>query len=524
MSQFLKAPVAPSKWATMCAVSVGLAMLMIDTFILNVAFPAIGRDLNAGIGKAEWTISGYVLVLGVFPLAMGRLGDIFGRRLVYIIGLTVFILASLLCGLAANIEQLIAFRILQGFGAAVMMPGTLAIVTSAFPPEQRGLAIGVWGGVSGLGLIAGPLLGGLLVHGDSWRWIFLVNLPVGIGALFAAIKYIPETRDVNAPRSIDWVGAFLLAGGLALIMFAFTEANARGWTDPYMVACFVVGPLMLISFVAYELRQRFPLVDVRLFKNMNFTMACVTACLFSAAVFGSQPYTSLYMQNYLGFTPLQGGLAFIPATALVAAIQPFSGIIGQKLGSKLRILIIFGSLCVAASFIYLLQLDTQSGYLDGFLVPFLLRGLGIGLVLSSVSLAVMSSMPIARAGLASGTLTMFRQCGTALGVALFGAIFVHHIETDVPNRLANVDVAESARATEAAAHFVPSGDAEVRAATEESIVDGFVLTAVFGVVVAGVAATTALFVRQRNGVGRTAVSSPAPAAPPIPAGAGSDGG
>ncbi len=511
--QFLKPPEAPSKWATMSAVCLGLAMMMIDTFVVNVAFPAIGRDLDASLSQAEWTVSGYVLVLGVFPLAMGRLGDIFGRRLVYLLGLVVFVVASVLCGAAANIEQLIAFRVLQGFGAAVMMPGTLAIVTSAFPPAQRGLAIGLWGGVSGLGLIAGPILGGLLVHGDSWRWIFLVNLPIGIVAIIAALRFVPESRDTSAPRSIDFVGAFLLAAGLALIMFGFNDANRRGWTSPFILGCFIAGPALLVSFVLYELRQKYPLVDVRLFRNRTFTMACVTAGLFSAAVFGSQPYTSLFMQNYMGFSPLEGGLAFIPATALVALIQPFSGVIGQKLGTKLRILIIFGAVSVAISFIFLLRIETDTSYAGGLLPAFLLRGIGIGLVLSSSSLAVMSAIPPARAGLASGTLTMFRQTGTAIGIALMGAIFVHHVETDLPSRLEGMDAAQVAAATNEAEHFTPSSDPQVRAAAQESIVEGFILIAIAGGVVATVAAGTALFVRGRKEAAQPA-TVPAPAVAP----------
>lgn len=200
----LRAPTAPGKWWTLIATCLGLGMLMIDTFIVNVAFPAIGRDLNASLSTAEWTVTGYVLVTGVFPVAMGRAGDIFGRRRVYLAGLVIFVVTSGMCGLAQNIEQLVVLRVLQGLGAATMMPLTLSIITNAFPAEQRGLAIGIWGGVSGLGLIAGPVLGGLLVNGDQWRWIFLVNLPVGVVALALALAFIPESWDTTHPAT--WTG------------------------------------------------------------------------------------------------------------------------------------------------------------------------------------------------------------------------------------------------------------------------------------------------------------------------------
>ena len=520
MTAILRPPVHPSKWLTMLAVCLGLGMLMIDTFVVNVAFPAIGRDLDASLGKAEWTVSGYVLMLGVFPLAMGRLGDILGRRLVYLCGLAVFVAASAGCGMAQDINQLVALRLVQGLGAAVMMPGTLSIVTTAFPAHQRGLAIGVWGGVSGIGLVAGPILGGLLVSGDSWRWIFLVNVPVGVAALIMGLRFVAESRDPNAPRSVDWVGAVLLAAGLGAPLVGLTEANTRGWTDSWILASFAAGAGLLVLFVVVELRRRFPLVDLRLFKNGTFMMACISAFLFSGAVFGSQPFASLFMQNTLGFSPLEGGFGFLPATALVALLMPFSGIIGQKLGDRLRLLIIAGSLLVAASFVYLvLFLDMESRYLDGLLAPFILRGLGIGLFMSASSLAVMSSLPVARAGLASGTLTMFRQVGTAVGVAVFGAVFLHHIHTDLPDRLVGMPAAQSARTTTAAEHFAIASPGVDGGATRLSIVDGYVLIAVFGLAASGVAAASAVFIRSRA----LPVSAPAPEPAPRPAAAGATG-
>src|SRR5215207_9476483 len=252
---------APNKWHTLIATCLGLGMLMIDTFVVNVAFPAIGRDLNADLTTTEWTVSAYVLVVGVFPVAMGRLGDIFGRRRVYLAGLAVFVVASVLCGLAQNIEQLVAYRVLQGLGAATMFPGTLAIITSVFPPHQRGLAIGIWAGVSGLGLIAGPVLGGLLVRGDDWRWIFFVNLPVGLVALVMAALFVPESRDETAPRSVDWLGALLLCGGLFALMFGLTRGNEEGWAAPSVLGWWALGAALLVAFVAVERRIRYPLVD-----------------------------------------------------------------------------------------------------------------------------------------------------------------------------------------------------------------------------------------------------------------------
>jgi EmrB/QacA subfamily drug resistance transporter len=512
---------APNKWLTLIAVCLGLSMLMIDMFVVNVAFPAMGRDLRADLSTTEWAVSGYVLALGVLPLAMGRLGDIFGRKRIYLFGLIVFVAASAGCAWSESIEQLIALRVVQGVGAAVMMPGTLSILTQAFPPEQRGLAIGLWGGVSGLGLIAGPILGGLLVNGDEWRWIFIINIPVGVIALAMATRFIAESRDPNAPRSIDVAGVTLLAGGLTAIMYALTEANDVGWGDSLILGLFAAGAALLGAFWLVELRLRYPLVDVRLFRNGTFTMACVSAFLFSAAVFGSQPFTSLFMQNYLGFSPLEGGLAFLPATVLVATLMPFSGIMAQRLGSRLRLLLIAGALAVGGSFAYLVTLTVDSGYLDGIVPAFVMRGLGIGLVMSASSLAVMSAVPVARSGLASGTLTMARQVGTAVGVALFGAVFLQHIRSDLPNELAGVSAPEAAAISAAAEHFVPAGDGAARESARESIVEGFVLLSEVGVAISVVAAGAALFVRHRSPAKDEARAAPAaPLSTAAPVGGG----
>ncbi|WP_322794871.1 DHA2 family efflux MFS transporter permease subunit [Tepidiforma sp.] len=497
----------PNPWLTLFAACFGLGMLMVDTFIVNVAFPAIGRSLDASLSAAEWTVSAYVLVTGVFPVAMGRLGDIFGRNRLYLAGLVLFILASGLCGLAATIEQLIAFRVLQGFGAAIMMPLTLSIVTAAFPPQRRGLAIGIWGGVSGLGLIAGPILGGLLVIGDQWRWIFLINLPLGLVAVIAALRWIPYSADPSAPRSIDWPGLSALTAGLFFLVFALNRANDLGWTSPVIVSLLAGGVAVLALFFAIERRRTAPLIDVTLFRNRTFLAGCLSAFMFSAAVFGSQPFTSLLMQNYLGFSPLQGGLAFLPATGLVAVLMPVSGILGQRLGHRVRLLIIAGSISVAISFAYLLTFTVESRYLDALLPAFILRGLGIGLVMSATSYAVVSALPVEKSGLASGTLTMARNIGTSAGVALFGSVYLHGIGQRLPERLLadGTDPAAADRLTEAATHFVPAGEGPAFAITSTAVVESFLIISLVGLVVCAAATAAAFLVRPRR--------EPAPAAP-----------
>jgi EmrB/QacA subfamily drug resistance transporter len=405
-----------------------------------------------------------------------------------------------------------------------MMPGTLSIITQAFPAEQRGLAIGIWGGVSGLGLLAGPILGGLLVNGDEWRWIFLVNVPVGIAAVVMGLLFVPESRDESAPHSVDLPGLVLLSGGLFLVIFGISRGNDLGWGAPTIVACFVAGTIFLVAFVAVEQRVRRPLVDLSLFRSWTFVAACLAAMLFSMAVFGSQPFTSLFMQNYWGFSPLQGGFAFVPATALVALLMPISGILGQRLGGHVRYLLMVASLAVLASFVFLvLTLDRGSGYADSLLPAFIMRGLGIGLFMSASSYAVVTAVPLAKSGLASGTLTMARQIGTSIGVALFGAVYLHSLSADLEGHLANLPPAEAAAIEASAEHFVATGDGTVFAAVEGSIVDGFVFISAVGVGIAAFAMAAALTMRARE---KPALVRPLPSAgvaAPAPGEAGGGG-
>jgi Na+/melibiose symporter-like transporter len=281
-----------------------------------------------------------------------------------------------------------------------------------------------------------------------------------------------------------------------------------------VLGCVAAGVALLAAFVAIERRVKVPLIDLTLFRNPTFVFACLSAGLFSAAVFGSQPFTSLYWQNFMGYSALRGGLAFLPATVLVAGLMPVSGILGQRLGHRLRFIIMAGSLAVALSFVYLLALEVTSGYVDGFLPALLLRGLGIGLVMSASSYAVVSSMPQAKSGLASGTLTMARNIGTSMGVALFGAIYLTSVGASLDEQLpAGVPAAQQAQVESAADHFVPAGDGEVRAASEQSIVDGYVQVAFWGVVVAAFATVSAAFIRIRRAEAPQEVPAPAAAMP-----------
>lgn len=478
----------PSRWLTLIAACFGLLMLYIDLFIVNVALPAIGHNFRAPLSTVSWTISGYVLMIGVLPLGIGRLGDIWGQRALYLSGLVIFSSASLACGLAPNITALIVFRVIQGIGAAIMTPGTLAIIIRAFPPQERGLAIGIYGGISGLGLIAGPVLGGLLVQGESWRWIFFVNVPLGVVALIMAVLFVPESRDATDAVPVDWPGLLLLSTGLLCLLFGFTRAGDVGWTSGVVIGSCLAGIVILTLFVITERRVRWPLIDLTILRNFPFVMGCLSFFLFSAALFGSQPYWSLFMQNTWGFSPLQGGLAFLPATGLIVLFTPLTGLIAQRAGQRQYLLLVISVLAMGLSFLYIvITLTPLSSYAGGLLPTFLVRGLAIPIFSSSATLAVVSAVSTKQSGLASGSLGMARNIGTAFGVAVLSQVYLSHVNTALPASLTASRVA--------ADQFIVSGAGVNRLLIEGVILQGFQLTALACVILCGSAAVFALLMR-----------------------------
>ncbi len=461
-----------SKWFVLISTCLGLLILNIDLFIVNVALPVISNNFHTSLSLASWTISAYALMLGVFPAGMGRIGDILGQKKLYITGLVIFTLSSLACGLAGNIAQLIFFRVIQGIGAAVLTPGTLSILVNAFPQKQRGLAIGLNGGIGGLGLVAGPVLGGLLIRGENWRWIFFINIPLGIVALLLTCLYVEEFYDENASRNIDWLGLACLCLGLFSILFAFTKAGNHGF-DRYSILYLLAGAALLCLFVFAEGRIQNPLVELSLFRIPGFIMPCITLFLFSASLYGSQPYWSLFMQNYWGFTPLQGGLAFVPATTLVVLLTPFGGIISQKSGEGLRYITMTAILLVGVSFVYAAGIHGQSAYASRLLPALLIRSAGIPIVLSSTAFSVMNSVSSERAGIASGVLNMFKNTGTAMGVAILGQLYMHDVNNIVPKLAPEISLNKLAEIENLASKFIPAADEFLKPTTVAAILSGF---------------------------------------------------
>ena len=313
------------RWWTLGAVSLGLFMIMLDNTVVNVALPSIERDLGMSLSQLEWVVTGYALTFAAFMLTGGKLADLLGRRLVFVAGLAVFTAASLACGLAGGADMLIGARVVQGIGAAMMNPATLSIITATFPPRQRGTAIGIWAGVSALALAIGPLVGGLLSEHVDWSWIFFVNVPVGVIAIVAAFLFVDESRDTSRDQQPDVPGLVTSAVGLFALTYALIEANNHGWGSTRILGAFALAAVSLVAFVVLELRQRRPMLDLTLFRDSTFSGANVSMLLVALAMFGVFFYVSLYVQQILGYSPVEAGASFLPATILIAVLAPLVG-------------------------------------------------------------------------------------------------------------------------------------------------------------------------------------------------------
>jgi EmrB/QacA subfamily drug resistance transporter len=407
------------RWWTLGAVAFALFMVMLDNTVVNVALPSIQRGLDADVSHLEWVVNAYALTFAVLMLTGGKLADLLGRRRVFLSGLAVFTLASLLCGLAGSTGELIAWRALQGVGAALMMPATLAIITHAFPPRQRGMAIGVWAGVSALALAIGPIVGGLLAQHANWSWIFFVNVPVGVLGFVVSRLAIGESRDTSREQSLDLPGLLVSAGALFALTFGLIEASSYGWTSPTILGLFAAAAVGMVLFVWIERHRRAPMLDFTLFRSSTFAGANIVAILVTFAMFGVFFFMSLYVQQILGYSPVEAGAIFLPMTLLIILIAPPAGKLSDRVGS--RWLMAGGLTLVGGSLLIFAQLGTSSGFWDLF-PGLVLGGAGMALVMTPMSAAAMGSVPVAKAGVASGVLNTFRQVGGALGIAVLGAI------------------------------------------------------------------------------------------------------
>ena len=411
---------ANRKWWTLAAVTVSMFMIMLDNTVVTVALPTIQRELHTTLSQLEWVVDAYALAFAVLLLTGGKLADLLGRRLIFSVGLAAFSLASLWCALSTSGGELIAARGAQGIGAALMLPATVSIITGAFAPHERGLAFGIWAGVSGAGLAIGPLVGGALLEVAHWSWIFYINVPVGVIGLLGTYLLIPESRDTTAEQRLDVPGLVTSAAAMFLIVFGLIEANRHGWGSALIVTCFGAGALLLVAFVAIESRRRIAMIDVSLFRDSTFVGANAVGLLLMCGLFGFIFFISLYLQLVRGDSPLHTGALFLINTVAISIASPLGGKVADRAGSRLPIAV--GMTLFGSSLVALAVLIGEHSVMWKLLPLFFVGGFGFGLVLPPATTAIVSSVPDDKSGVASGVMQALRQLGGALGIAIAGAL------------------------------------------------------------------------------------------------------
>jgi EmrB/QacA subfamily drug resistance transporter len=404
---------------TLGIVSVALFMAVLDNLVVSVALPTIHRDLGASIQSLEWTVNAYVLAYAVLLLTGAALGDRFGRKRMFLIGLAVFTVASAAAALAPTTNMLVAARAVQGAGAAIVTPLTLTLLAEAFPSEKRGMAIGVWSGISGIAVAIGPLVGGAVVQGISWHWIFWLNVPIGIVLIPLAARRLTESRGPYG--TLDLPGLALASTGAFGIVFGLVRAQSLGWTSPTILATLIAGAVLIAGFVVWELRASEPMLPMSFFAKRSFAVTNVASLSMFFGMFGSIFFLSQYMQNVLHNTPFQAGLKLLVWTGASMVVAPLAGVFSERFGSRP---FMFAGLTLQASALGWLALMTSTHLAYAhMIVPFIMAGAGMALVFAPSANAVLSSVRTEQAGQASGANNAIREIGGVLGVAVLASVF-----------------------------------------------------------------------------------------------------
>jgi EmrB/QacA subfamily drug resistance transporter len=422
------------KWWTLAAVCVATFMLLIDITIVNVALPDIAKSLGSTFSDLQWVIDAYALGLAALLLTWGSTSDRLGRRLIFVVGLTIFSAASLCCALSTSPLMLNLARAVQGTGGAAMFATSLALLASAFHGRERGTAVGIWGATIGAAVAIGPLVGGVLTEGIGWEAIFYVNIPIGIGAIYISLTKVAESRDPNAGPN-DWPGLITFSAALFLLIFALVRGNPEGWESTLIVSFLIGAGVLLVLFVAVELRSAHPMFDLALFRVPTFGGASIAAWALSASLFSMFLYITLYIQNSLGYSPLQAGLRFLPLSLLSFFVAPVAGRLSARV--PIRALIGTGMLLVAIALMLMRGLTASSGW-TALLAGFIVAGIGVALVNAPLASTAVSVVPPERTGMGSGISSTFRQVGIATGTAGLGALFQHLLSSDATGPLARV--------------------------------------------------------------------------------------
>ncbi|WP_214413509.1 DHA2 family efflux MFS transporter permease subunit [Sphaerisporangium fuscum] len=510
MAQVLAAPAdAPARrghghpWLTLLAVALGVIMVMLDGTVVSIANPVIGKELNASISDLQWITSGYLLALAVFLITAGKLGDLFGHKKVFIVGIAGFALTSLAIGLTSSIGMLIAFRVLQGLFGALLQPAALALLRAAFPGERLNMAFGIWGAVMGLSSAAGPIVGGLLVENVSWQSVFFINVPVGIVAVIVGLWVIKESK-AEALSKIDILGVVLLSGAMFCLVWAIIKAPSYGWGDAKTIA-FLAGAVVLGAvFVFWQSRAAEPLLPLSLFRNASVSIGTVLMVLMAFAMFGAMFFLTFYFQGVHGLSPLDSGLRMLPMSAGMIVASPLAAAMLSKFGPKLPIAA--GMLITAVSMFLLSRLGLEAGYVQTA-IPFALLAFGLSPVMVGATEVIVGNSPESLSGVAGGMQQSAMQVGGSLGTAVLGALITAKVADVLPGHFAAVKIPINAEQVDQIKNVVALGVAPVQPgmpkpvaealtqAAHQSFLDGMHFGFGVSVAVAVAAALLALFVK-----------------------------
>ncbi len=415
-------PLDPLRWWSLAAVSLATFMTYLDLNVINVAIPTIQRNLHLSVAGLEWVVSSYLLTLAGLLLAGGRLADAYGRRRLFMIGLAIFTLASLAAGLAGNSDVLIISRAIQGVGAALLTPATLAIITAAFADlKERTTAIGLWTVSAAMGLAIGPIAGGLISQNLRWGWIFLINVPIGVLTFAIAIATVRESRAAAAHRSLDLPGLIASAVALVALTYALIEGNSVGWSSAQIIASFAIAVIAAVAFFAIEARAAEPMVDLGMFRSAPFSGGIAVQMVWAFGSLSVYFFTSVYLQNVLGFSPSKSGLLFVPMAFALAAFAGLSSVLETRIGGNRTVA--FGlTLMAAGLLLFLFMTHSQHTSFASLLPSVIVLGAGMGMTNVPLTNAVMGNVTQARAGVASALLNDSRELAGLLGITIIGVV------------------------------------------------------------------------------------------------------
>ncbi|UVH60440.1 MFS transporter [Variovorax paradoxus] len=471
-------PEASKPWVLAAAI-VGSSMAFIDGTVVNVALPAIQADLQATAFQAQWVVESYALLLAALLLVGGALGDHYGRRRIFAIGVGIFALSSVACGFAANVQQLIAARAVQGIGGALLVPGSLALISAAFPEKERGKAIGTWSGFSGITAAVGPVLGGFLVDHFSWTWAFLINVPMAMLVLWIVWRHVPESRGASASGGLDVWGALLATAGLGGIVYAFIEAPTQGWGSPAVLAALVIGVLGSVGFIAVERKVRTPMLPLGLLRIGNFSGANLLTLLLYAALGGGLYFFPLNLIQVQGYSATVAGAALLPFIFIMFALSGWAGQLVDRFGPRMPLVI--GPSIAAVGFALFALPGVGASYWSGFLPAAVVLGFGMTVTVAPLTTTVMNAVGPDLAGVASGVNNAVSRAAAVLAIAVFGAIMAWAFDAALANNLREMGASaqvsaflEGERSKLAGAALPPGVDAATAVAVKRAVAESFV--------------------------------------------------